>query len=272
MALHCCINLVVNRNGHEVPLSSRRRYFGKPHTAAAPSRQATLMLRIQGSASQFTGLIVLDCAPVQAECVALFSASATENRLKHLDGFTGAAFFASVCGRFVLEYVVWKDPAALAAARENPLFSEHVKIVEHHCSLRHVSFSSISNTVGIDAIRFERGDRFSMLMYKCSAAESVPKTLDRLRSVSELARVHSLLQMAEDGSNLVLLSREAIDTSAAPALRAMFAEPAFHNEFTVVESIAAPSIGEKFAPLYNLALVPEQSPGRQQFKEGRTHV
>ena len=272
MALHCCTNLVVNCNAHQAPLPSRRRYLGKSHTAAAPFRQATLMLRIQGSASQFTGFIVLDCAPVQAECVALFSASATENRLKHLDGFTGAAFFASICGRFVLEYVVWKDPAALAAARENPLFSEHMRIVEHHCSLRHVSFSSISNTVGIDAIRFERGDRFSMLMYECPAAESVPKTLDRLGSVSELARVHSLLQMAEGGSSLVLLSREAIDTSAAPVLRAMFAEPVFHNEFTVVESIAAPGSGEKFAPLYNLALVPEQSPRRRQFNEGRAHV
>jgi len=228
------------------------------------------MLSIRGSASQFTGFMVLDCAPVQAECVALFSASATENRLKHLDGFTGAVFFASICGRFVLEYVIWKDPAALAAARENPTFSEHVKVVEHHCTLRYVSFSSISNTVGNDAIRFERGDRFFMRLYKCPAAESVPKTLDRLRSISELARVHSLLQMAEDGSSLVLLSREA--TSAAPALRAMLAEPAFHNEFTVVESIAASSIGEKFAPLYNLALVPEQSPERHKFNEGRTHV
>jgi hypothetical protein len=208
---------------------------------------------------------VLDCAPVQAECVALFSASATENRLKHLDGFEGAVFFASPCGRFVLEYVVWKDPAALAAARATPLFSEHMRIVEHHCRPRHVSFSPISHRFGMDAIRFERGDRFSMLMYECPVAESVPKTLDQLRSVSELARVHSLFQMSEDGTRLVLLSRDAIDTSAAPALRATFGEPAFHNEFTVVESIAPPIVGERFAALYHLALVPEQSSGHHQF-------
>jgi hypothetical protein len=217
------------------------------------------MLSIQGSASQFTGFIVLDCAPVQAECVALFSASATENRLKHLDGFEGAVFFASPCGRFVLEYVVWKDPPALAAARANPLFSEHMRIVEHHCRLRHVSFSSISHTFGSNAIQFARGDRFSMLMYEFPAGGSVPKTLDQLRSVSKLASVHSLFQMADDGTRLVLLSRATIDTSAALALRTTFGEPAFHNELTVVESIAAPSIGEKFAPLYNLALVPAQS-------------
>jgi hypothetical protein len=224
------------------------------------------MLSIQGSAGQFSGFIVLDCAPVQAECVALFSASATENRLKHLHGFERAVFFASSCGRFVLEYVLWKDSAALAAARANPLFSEHVRIVEHHCRLRHVSFSSISNTFGSDAIRFERGDRFSMLIYEFPAADSLPKTLDQLGSVPEMASVHALLQMAEDGTRLVLLSGDAIDTSGAAALRATFGEPAFHNEFTVVESIAAPSIGEKFAPLYHLALVREQSPGRQQFK------
>jgi hypothetical protein len=224
------------------------------------------MLSIHGSTSQFTGFIVLDCAPVQAECVALFSASATENRLKHLDGFEGAVFFASPCGRFALEYVIWKDPAALAAARANPLFCEHMRIVEHHCRLRHVSFSSISNAFGIDAIQFARGDRFSVLMYELPAADSVPKTLDQLRSVPEIARVHALFQMAEDGTRVVLLSRDAMDTSGAAALHATFGEPAFHNEFTVVEGIAAPSIGEKFAPLYNLALVREQSPGRHQFK------
>ena len=196
------------------------------------------MLGIQGSASRFTGFIVLDCAPVQAECVALFSASATENRLKHLDGFEGAVFSASLCGRFVLEYVVWKDATALAAARANPLFSEHVGIVERHCRLCHISFSSISNSFGIvDVRRVERGDRFSMLM-------------------------------AEDDARLVLLSRDAMDASAVPAVRAMFGEPAFHNEFTVVESIAAPSIGEKFAPLYHLALVPEQSPGASASQAG----
>jgi hypothetical protein len=52
----------------------------------------------------------------------------------------------------------------------------------------------------------------------------------------------------------------------------MFADAAFHNYFTVVESIAAPSIGEKFFPLYNLALVPEQSDGPHKFKEGETDV
>ena len=227
------------------------------------------MLGIQGSASRFTGFIVLDCAPVQAECVALFSASATENRLKHLHGFESAVFFASLCGRFVLEYVVWKDATALAAARANPLFSEHVGIVERHCRLCHVSFSSISNTFEIvDALRFGRGDRLSMLIYKFPAAESVPKTFDQVRSVAELAGAHSLFQMAEDGTRLVLLSRDAMDASAAPALRAMFGEPALRNEFTVVESIAAPSIGERFAPLYHLALVPEQSPGASPSQVG----
>src|SRR6267142_249377 len=224
------------------------------------------MLCVQGSASRFTGFIVLDCAPVQAECVALFSASATENRLKHFDGFAGAVFLASTCGRFVLEYVIWKDPATLAAARENPAFSEHMRVVERHCSLRHASFSSISHTVGADAIRFERGDRFCMRMYKRPAAESVSRPLHHLSAISELASASSLLQLAEDGTSLVLLSRGAIEASAAPALRTMFGAPAFRNEFTVVECIAAPGIGETFAPLYNLALVPEQSSGPHQFK------
>ena len=224
------------------------------------------MLSIQASARQFTGFIVLDCAPVQAECVALFSASATENRLKHFDGFAGAVFFASICGRFVLEYVIWKGPAALAAAREDPTFSEHMKVVEHHCSLRYVSFSSISNSVGIDAIRFERGDRFFMRLHKCPAAESVSRTRDLLGSIPELASANSLFQMAEDGTSLVLLSRDAIDTPGAAALRTIFGDSAFHHEFAVVESVAPPSVREKSAALYNLALVPGESPGPHHIK------
>jgi hypothetical protein len=238
MALHCCTNSVLNCKALEV---------------------SAYMLSIQASASQFTGFIVLDCAPVQAECVALFSASSTENRLKHFDGFAGAAFFASICGRFVLEYVIWKDPAALAAAREDPTFSEHMKVVEHHCSLRYVSFSSISNSAGIDAIRFKRGDRFFMRLHP--AAESVSGTRDLLGSIPELARANSLFQMAEDGTSFVLLSRDAIDTSGAAALRTIFGDSAFHHEFAVVESVAPPSVREKSAALYNLALVLGESPG-----------
>jgi hypothetical protein len=230
------------------------------------------MLSIQASASQFTGFIVLDCAPVQAECVALFSASATENRLKHFDGFAGAVFFASDCGRFVLEYVIWKDPAVLATARENPTFSDHIRVVEHHCRLHHVSFSSISNTVGNDSMRFERGDRFFLRIYRGRASELASRVLDQLQSIAALARAYTLFQIAEDGTRLVLLSRDAIDTSGAAALHTMFGESAFHHEFAVVESIAAPSVREKFAALYNLALVPGESPAPHHIKQGRTRV
>ena len=234
-------------------------------SAVTPFRQAVLMLSIPASANLFTGCIVLDCAPVQAECMALFCASATENRLKHFDGFGGAVFFASTCGRFALECVIWKDPAALAAARENPNFSEHMRVVEHHCSLRHVSFSSITYTVGIDAVRLERGDRFFLRMYHCPA-ESASRQLEDLRSASEIARANSLFQMAEDGTSLVLLSRDAIDTPGAAALRTIFGDSAFHHEFAVVESVAPPSVRERSAALYNLALVPGESPGPQHIK------
>ena len=111
-----------------------------------------------------------------------------------------------------------------------------------------------------------------MRMYEFPAGDSVPKTLDQLGSVPDIARVHSLFQMAQDATRLVTLSRDTMDTSAAPALRATFGEPAFHSEFTVVESIAPASAGERFAALYHLALVPEQSSGRHQSKEGGARV
>ena len=217
------------------------------------------MLLIQGAERQLAGLVLLDCAAVQAECVALFCASSAENRLKHLDGFRGAAFFASTCGRFVLEYVLWASSAALAAARTNPIFFEHVRIVEQHATVRYVSFSSLYEASGAARIVFVRGGRFSVALYKPPAPEPPGQTLDHVRSTAALASYDSLLQMSEDGTSVVLLSGDAIGPGAATALSSIFGEPDFRNGFIVVESICAPRESEKFSSPYSLALAPAQS-------------
>ena len=211
------------------------------------------MLLINGTEKLFAGFVLLDCAPVQAECLALFSAASTENRLKHLDGFRGAAFFASTCGRFVLEYVLWANSAALAAARAAPIFFEHIRIAEAHAAVRFVSFSSMYEGFGVAGMPCVRGDRFSAAIYKPRVPQPPAVTLDHLRAAPALAGHNSLLLMSEDGVSAVLLAGDAIDPGVASALSSIFGEPEFRDDFVVVESITAPRESERFDPPYHLA-------------------
>jgi hypothetical protein len=212
------------------------------------------MLTISGIERHFAGLILLDCAPLEAECIALFAASSTENRLKHLEGYRGAAFSASPCGRFALEIVLWDDPAALATAQKNPLFSEHIKIIEHHVKHLYVAFSTRHETCGTNGISFARGERFSFTLYRPGTPPSLGVARERARSMTELGSVRALLHSAEDGAGLALLSKDALDASADATLSATFGAPAFKDDFIVVESISAPRDAECFAPPYRLTL------------------
>jgi heme-degrading monooxygenase HmoA len=54
---------------------------------------------------------------------------ATEQKIKHLPGFLGAAFHQSLDGGYMAEYIQWRSPHDFAAARENPDFSEHLPLV-----------------------------------------------------------------------------------------------------------------------------------------------
>jgi hypothetical protein len=212
------------------------------------------MLVIQGAGDQIAGFILLECAPVQAECVALFSASSSENRLKYLEGFREAAFLASNCGRFALEYVLWENPAALAAARATPIFWEHIRIVEHHTTVRHVSFSSSYMTLGAKRITFARGERFSMAVYRPDAPKAWPQSLDDLRASVDLKHHHSFVQMAEDHTSIVLLSGDGSESSAANVAPSILGTPDFRDDFIVVESISTPRGGEKPHAAYALTL------------------
>jgi hypothetical protein len=217
------------------------------------------MLLINSAEKLFAGFVLLDCAPVQAESLALFCASSAENRLKHLDGFRGAAFFASTCGRFALEYVTWADSAALVAARAAPIFFEHIRIVEAHTTHRFVSFSSMYEGFGATDMACVRGGRFSAAIYKPRVPGAPAATLNHLRAAPALAGRNSLLQISADGMSAVLLAGDAIDPGVARALSSTFGEPEFRDDFVVVESVTAPRESERFDPPYHLALAAAQT-------------
>jgi hypothetical protein len=212
------------------------------------------MLVIQGAGDQFAGFILLECAPIQAECVALFAASSTENRLKYLEGFREAAFLASTCGRFALEYVLWENPAALAAARATPIFWEHIRIVEHHTTVRHVSFSSSYMTLGAKHITFARGEHLAMAVYRHENSKGWPQTLEGLRAGADFGNNPSFALMAEDGTSVVLISGDQSNSFGATAMPSILGKPDFRDNFVVVESVCAPSAGEQPRAAYSLAL------------------
>jgi hypothetical protein len=208
----------------------------------------------QSAGNRFAGIILLECATVQAECVAIFSASSTENRLKYLDGFREAAFLASTSGRFALEYVLWENPAALAGARANPIFWEHIRIVEHHTTLRHVSFSSTYNTLSAKHITFARGEHLSMAVYRHENSKEWPQTLEGLRAGADFGNNPSFAQMAEDGTSVVLISGDESNSFGATAMPSTLGKPDFRDNFVVVESVCAPRAGERPRAAYSLAL------------------
>jgi hypothetical protein len=216
------------------------------------SRKGELVLDVPSPAGLLTVFTVFNCTPLQAECVALFSASSCENCLKHVDGFTGAVFFASSCGRFELEFMLWSDHAALAAVKASPSLCEPMKVIEHHCCIRYRSFGAVSNAAAGDTKRFARGERYYLRVYSRPASEMPTKSDGR---PSGSAREKSLVQRTEDSTSLVLLPLDAIDTFGARALHTTSGELAFQSEFTVVEHVEAPSAHEKFPTPYNLALI-----------------
>ena len=216
----------------------------------------SLMLVIGGTEEYFAGVILLDCSPLQAEAISLFAASSTENRLKHFQGYRGAAFFASLCGRFALEFVLWDNAAALATVKKNPLFSEHINIVEQYVKTLYVAFSCGHETCGCGEISFARGERLSFVLHKPRIPLSLGVAREQTRSIAELGTARALFHLAEDGKGVALLSKTSLDASAGALLSTTFGPPVFKDQFIVVESIPAPSDAERFPPPYRLSPTP----------------
>jgi hypothetical protein len=212
------------------------------------------MLTLSGAEQYFAGLVVLDCQPIQAECINLFVASSAENRLQYLPGFAGAAFTASLCGRYALELVCWKTPAVLAAARTSPVFLEHVAVVEHHAKRLHAGFSSRYEILSGVPISLQRGDRIAFALYKPLPVMLPGEMRDRLLAVTDSRCAPTLAHIAEDGSSLALFSRDAFSSSASPDLATAFGEPHFQDDFTVVETVDPSPNRVAYEPLYRVAL------------------
>ena len=202
-----------------------------------------------------TGFTLFDCGSVQAEGVALFIACSTENILKHVDGFAGAVMFASTCGRYAAELVFWTSPEAHATARARARAFDYMHVVEQHCHVSYVSFSTISSADVGFARRTARGQGYLGRVRRCQPLERALAS-PLFRFVSSTSSTVGLVALSQDGTSLVFLVRDARDTPEALALVAAYPDPMIEIKFTVVERVIAPSAGEKLPAPYHLARFP----------------
>jgi hypothetical protein len=208
--------------------------------------------------SLLTGFTLYDCAPLQGECIALFAAAANENSVKSIDGFVGAVCLASDCGRYALEFVLWTSRSAYIAAMAYADVFAYRQIVEHHSRLCYQEVSSISNAVADDVKRFNRGEHYCVRMDKCQPSKT-PFQVNVDQWPADIAHENALVQVAERGTSLVCLSREATISLDGHALGVEITAPFIQTTFVVVDYVVAPNTQDKFTPPYHLALLPEQA-------------
>ena len=80
--------------------------------------------------SSMQGFIVIKSPREWQHALTWFNASETEMKIKFFDGYVSASFFESLNDGHVIEYVAWRSPEDFQSAFKNPLFYDHVPIVE----------------------------------------------------------------------------------------------------------------------------------------------
>ncbi len=182
----------------------------------------------------WTGLILLE-SPDRATTVAMFNAMATENRIKHIPGFAGAAFMVDETNSKVLEFVRWTDRAAFEAVQEDFRYYEHIRIAEQFCHLKHLAFTSDLTFSQSTPIMLSRGREIG-------ASFEVMSSPETLRSA-----------VGPSGVNVTYRASRAIvpPVPTRVVLSGTPTSPDF-TRFTVVEACAPPAAEEVMPVLFHL--------------------
>lgn len=199
---------------------------------AVKSHERPDVLFIEPDTQAFVGTILRDVVPGTANALAMFSASATVNRVQALPGFTGAAFMVSAADDMLFELVRWQSDASLAAARGDHRYADHVAIVEDHSKALYEGFSSL---VSVSAsFTLGRGETVaaSLVQAPGKAPEQVfallnlggPPAPDVLRHVVPI----------QEGAAVLTLSK-----IGRLSLHALSGPESWRGEFRVVEGVSA---------------------------------
>jgi hypothetical protein len=112
------------------------------------------MLLITAGQRVWTGLITITLASQTQRAVARFIWSETELIIRDLPGFVGAALFESLDGTQVVLYVQWETVEAFHAAHRDPLFAEHIPLVQAAGTVRweSINVTDVRGTADLPAV------------------------------------------------------------------------------------------------------------------------
>jgi heme-degrading monooxygenase HmoA len=74
----------------------------------------------------FTVMVFFKASPSQQRRVLDINIDDTEDKIRHMPGFVGAAFLKSLDGERVTEYIQWRSEEHLREAMKDPRFFEHI--------------------------------------------------------------------------------------------------------------------------------------------------
>ncbi len=86
-------------------------------------------VKVSAKENAANGIILLRTPPGRTKAVGLINHMESEARIRYLPGFRGASFMFQIGGSHVLEYVQWDDISCLRAVAANPLYREHIDVV-----------------------------------------------------------------------------------------------------------------------------------------------
>ncbi len=96
------------------------------HVGPRPAARGDRMLTISEDSGLFTTMIFVEVSPDNQKEVFEATISATEEKIRHLPGFTAAASHNSLDGKMVAEYEQWESEEHFGEASLTPQFGEHV--------------------------------------------------------------------------------------------------------------------------------------------------
>jgi len=190
--------------------------------------------------------ILLAVSPGAATSLAMFNASATVNRIQAVPGFSAAAFMVSPEDDLLLESVRWNSPEAMAKAKADHRYSDHVAINEEIATLRYLGISPFVR--GAAPLIFERGDIVSASLTEMSGGTPAEMAAALAGTGSDAPRLVRHIAATQTGVGVATFSKTGHQVSP-PSLGGI---ESWRNAFKVVEAVTADPSARELPVLYRL--------------------
>jgi hypothetical protein len=204
--------------------------------------------------------VLLAVSPGAATSLAMFNASAAVNRIRAVPGFSAAAFMVSPEDDLLLESVRWDSLEAMAGAKADHRYSDHVAINQEMATLRYLGISPFLR--GPAPLIFERGDIVSASLTEMFGGTPAETAAAIPNNGSDVPRLVRHIAARQNGVGIATFSKTGHHT-LPPALGGI---ERWRNAFKVVEAVTADPAARQLPVLYRL-LSPRRSMRTQQMKQ-----